>query len=355
MEDPENIYDIHFVFIGYENTPFEKGIYHAMMRLDTKYPLSSPLLFMFTPSGRFEISKYPPDDKDRGISICDGYNFYQSHEEYQVYSMGETLRLLIATLLSENHFGRKLLISSDDEIRKYAKNSTKEILSDKFAQNILEHHSYNFKNPIDYFSLFVLYSDNFFQLTELFESNKTNNNSLSNNASFLSYLNDYLGLNTIIEQQFELEIYNKWRSQNKTQNNIQTAANDIVKSEKFNFESNTKKESDLAYKYFESRITLTRILPDDLKSLESYKMSISDEFKNEFAKRYYEKFRKDFELDFKSMINMARAFKIIKYLPLELQYIVACRILNIKSNYMKSHEHLLFENSLKYFIGNDIF
>ena len=52
-------YKVHFVLQGPENTPFEGGLYHGMIRLNNDHPIRPPRLHMITPSGRFTAEKYP--------------------------------------------------------------------------------------------------------------------------------------------------------------------------------------------------------------------------------------------------------------------------------------------------------
>ena len=65
--ETNNMYDVHFILPGPEDTPFHGGLYHGMIRLNSQHPISAPNIYMFTPSGRFSVSDYPINPSDRGI------------------------------------------------------------------------------------------------------------------------------------------------------------------------------------------------------------------------------------------------------------------------------------------------
>lgn len=66
-----NMYLVHFILPGPEETPFEGGLYHGMIRLNTNHPLGAPNLYMYTPSGRFETEVHPIPATKRGICTTD--------------------------------------------------------------------------------------------------------------------------------------------------------------------------------------------------------------------------------------------------------------------------------------------
>ena len=65
--DPKEIRRVHFVLPGAEDSPFEGGLYHGMLFMNERHPFGPPSIYMFTPSGRFEASRYPINSNDRGI------------------------------------------------------------------------------------------------------------------------------------------------------------------------------------------------------------------------------------------------------------------------------------------------
>lgn len=72
--EENNMYNVHFVMPGPDETPFEGGLYHGMIRLNPSHPLLPPNVYMFTPSGRFNPSSYPINADNRGI--CFSYSSY---------------------------------------------------------------------------------------------------------------------------------------------------------------------------------------------------------------------------------------------------------------------------------------
>ncbi|XWV25595.1 putative ubiquitin-conjugating enzyme E2 [Tupanvirus deep ocean] len=65
--EENDFYKIHFVIPGPEDTPFEGGLYHGMIRLNQNHPYGPPNIHMITPSGRFEAEPYPIPNGSRGI------------------------------------------------------------------------------------------------------------------------------------------------------------------------------------------------------------------------------------------------------------------------------------------------
>jgi ubiquitin-conjugating enzyme E2 J2 len=52
----EGVLNFHFCIHGLDG-PYEGGFYHGVLELSEDYPFAPPKLMLFTPSGRFEISK----------------------------------------------------------------------------------------------------------------------------------------------------------------------------------------------------------------------------------------------------------------------------------------------------------
>ncbi len=55
--NPTNLLELHFVIVGADGTPYSGGLYHGKLQFTTEYPHKPPAVYMFTPSGRFEINK----------------------------------------------------------------------------------------------------------------------------------------------------------------------------------------------------------------------------------------------------------------------------------------------------------
>jgi len=74
----ENILEWHYVITGPQNTPFEGGQYHGMLRFPTEYPFKPPSISIITPNGRFacntrlclSMSDYHPDTWNPAWSVA---------------------------------------------------------------------------------------------------------------------------------------------------------------------------------------------------------------------------------------------------------------------------------------------
>jgi hypothetical protein len=310
---------------------------------------------MFTPNGRFKTSNNPPDAQDNGITMCYCGSFISPTSWEPVWNIESILKLFVSIMSSNENDGLGHLRENNEKKREEAKKSRKNILSDPFAKKIIEDNASKITSPAKYYALFVLYSDDLLQIKKSFESTSENIQS-----SYLTYLEDSHDLDLEIKQQMKLEIYNQWKvkmnsyvqMKTESENNWQFPIKNLPETQKFHFETSSRKV--LAFSYEKFKQQLKSMHKDESEQLEIYQTNVTDdfkkEFKKEFTKAYSEKIHKDFKLDFQSNLNAVRVLKIIKHLPLELQYIIACRILNNSSNYMKSYEYLLLEGSLTYFI-----
>lgn len=65
--EESNMYRVHFILPGPEDTPFEGGLYHGMIRLSDNHPHNAPNIHMITPSGRFIPEPCPIPSTSRGI------------------------------------------------------------------------------------------------------------------------------------------------------------------------------------------------------------------------------------------------------------------------------------------------
>ncbi|CAH6722238.1 ubiquitin-conjugating enzyme E2 6 [[Candida] jaroonii] len=73
----ENILEWHYVITGPDNTPYEDGQYHGILRFPANYPFQPPAISMVTPNGRFScntrlclsMSDYHPDTWNPAWSV----------------------------------------------------------------------------------------------------------------------------------------------------------------------------------------------------------------------------------------------------------------------------------------------
>lgn len=130
--EPNNLYNIHFVFPGPKDTKQFGGLFHGMLRLNDNHPFGPPSIYLLTDSGRFTTSKYPPGRNDRGI--CTSMSSY--HPESWVPTW--TLRSIIIGLISymsDSESGGLGLINDPGQ-KKYAKKSLEAIKNDPIVQEL---------------------------------------------------------------------------------------------------------------------------------------------------------------------------------------------------------------------------
>lgn len=73
----DNILEWHYVLTGPQDTPYEGGQYHGLLRFPPQYPFQPPSILMITPSGRFKpntriclsMSDYHPDTWNPAWSV----------------------------------------------------------------------------------------------------------------------------------------------------------------------------------------------------------------------------------------------------------------------------------------------
>ena len=69
--EEKDYYRVHYILPGPDETPFEGGIYHGMIRLNPNHPHSPPNIHIITPNGRYEYEDYPISNTSRGICTTD--------------------------------------------------------------------------------------------------------------------------------------------------------------------------------------------------------------------------------------------------------------------------------------------
>jgi ubiquitin-conjugating enzyme E2 J2 len=57
LPNESNMLEIYFLMYGRESTPYEGGLYIGKIVHNPDYPRKAPDYYMFTPNGRFELSK----------------------------------------------------------------------------------------------------------------------------------------------------------------------------------------------------------------------------------------------------------------------------------------------------------
>ena len=113
--EPEesNMYNIHFILQGPEDTPFEGGLYHGMIRLNPDHPYSAPNIYMITPSGRFVAEGWPIPNGSRGI--CTTATAFHPESWTPITSITTVLKGFISLMCDPNDVGVGGMKTTDNE------------------------------------------------------------------------------------------------------------------------------------------------------------------------------------------------------------------------------------------------
>jgi ubiquitin-protein ligase len=132
--EEDNMYRVHFLLPGPEDTPFEGGLYHGMIRLNDNHPLSAPNIHMITPSGRFKPETCPIPNGSRGI--CPTTSSFHPECWTPVNNITTILEGLISLMCDLNDVGIGGLRTSAEEIKKLAGQSYENIKQDAFVKQL---------------------------------------------------------------------------------------------------------------------------------------------------------------------------------------------------------------------------
>ena len=133
--EEENYYNIHFILTGPEDTPYDGGLYHGLLRLSNEHPKSPPRIFFFTPSGRFVTYKYPVSVNDGGI--CASFTAYHPESWTSTYTIDTILKGFLSFMCDDkdtSHIGAD--VKPVEVRRSLAAASLSEILKDKIVQQL---------------------------------------------------------------------------------------------------------------------------------------------------------------------------------------------------------------------------
>jgi ubiquitin-conjugating enzyme E2 J1 len=111
----DNLFEWHFTIRGPPDSAFEGGIYHGRITLPHDYPYKPPSLMLLTPTGRFETN----------TKICLSISSYHPETWLPSWSIGTALTALIAFFETPGKGALGSLDCSDEQRRKFAKDSLK--------------------------------------------------------------------------------------------------------------------------------------------------------------------------------------------------------------------------------------
>src|SRR3984885_12902495 len=132
--EDKNMYNIHFLLPGPEDTPFYGGLYHGMIRLNYNHPLGPPNIFMITPSGRFDVEKYPISTGSRGI--CTSFTAFHPETWTPVCNIELVLKGFISFMCDFEDGGQGTFTSNLNIIKKMAVESLEHIKKDKLIAEL---------------------------------------------------------------------------------------------------------------------------------------------------------------------------------------------------------------------------
>ena len=133
--EENNVYNVHFVIPGENDSPYKGGLYHGMIRLNTEHPFKPPSIYMITPNGRFISEKYPLKGS-QGICV-DGLTAYHPGSWTATQTIVNLMTAFVSFMLDEDpgkHIGWNLL--SVAERKKMAIESLKYIQNDDMVREL---------------------------------------------------------------------------------------------------------------------------------------------------------------------------------------------------------------------------
>lgn len=134
--EPEenNMYNIHFVLQGPEDTPFEGGLYHGMIRLSPNHPINAPNIHMITPSGRFITESWPISNGSRGI--CTTATSFHPESWTPITSITTVLKGFISLMCDPNDVGVGGIKSTNEQKKKFTSESINCLKNDPIIKKL---------------------------------------------------------------------------------------------------------------------------------------------------------------------------------------------------------------------------
>lgn len=132
--EEDDFYKVHFILPGPEDTPFEGGLYHGMIRLNNNHPYSAPNIHMITPSGRFIPEAYPIPNGSRGI--CTTSTSFHPESWTPLNNIETLLKGFISLMCDPYDGGVQGLQSSPEQTKELAKKSIKHIIADQVVRKL---------------------------------------------------------------------------------------------------------------------------------------------------------------------------------------------------------------------------
>jgi ubiquitin-conjugating enzyme E2 J2 len=133
--EEDNYYNVHFVLPGPPDTPYEKGLYHGMIRLNKNHPFAPPNIYVMTPSGRFVPDSYPILPDNRGI--CVSFTAFHPESWSPSLNIESVLKGFISFMCDDKDGGMGSILTTPVEKRKQmAKDSYKHLVKEPIVQTL---------------------------------------------------------------------------------------------------------------------------------------------------------------------------------------------------------------------------
>ena len=132
--EESNYNRIHFIMPGPDETPFEGGLYHGMIRLNDNHPISPPNIHLISENGRIEPEGHPIPNSSRGI--CTTTSSFHPEEWTPVNNLETIIKGLISLMCDSTYTGVRAINKGPAEIRAIAKRSISKIALEPIVQEL---------------------------------------------------------------------------------------------------------------------------------------------------------------------------------------------------------------------------
>lgn len=132
--EENDFYKVHFILPGPEDTPFDGGLYHGMIRLNNEHPYKAPNIHMITPNGRFMAEEYPIPSGSRGI--CTTASAFHPSDWTPMNNLETVIKGFISLMCDPYDGGVGGINSTPTETKKLAKNSINHIKSEAIIREL---------------------------------------------------------------------------------------------------------------------------------------------------------------------------------------------------------------------------
>ena len=132
--EESNFYNVHFLLPGPEDTNYEGGLYHGMIRLNPNHPHGPPNQHFITPNGRFSTEPYPIPSGSRGF--CTTTSSFHPEAWTPMNNLETILKGLISLMCDPYDGGIGAINSTPEQTKKLAKESLEHIKNDAIVKEL---------------------------------------------------------------------------------------------------------------------------------------------------------------------------------------------------------------------------